>query len=181
VSATTIGRHIDNADCQGGAVNVIPALYRRFAQLVHEVAKFGVVGLLAFVVDVGLFNVLRGDGGPLHNKVITAKAISTAAAATFAYFANRHWTWRHRARTGIRREYVLFFVFNGIGLAIAEACLAISHYGLGFHSKLADNISANGIGLVLGTLFRFWSYRRWVFLALDEPERSEQAAGAAVV
>ncbi|MCL6538455.1 MAG: GtrA family protein [Acidothermus sp.] len=162
-------------------MKIISALYRRFAHLVHEIAKFGIVGFLAFIVDVGLFNVLRSDGAPLHDKVITAKAISTVVAATFAYFANRHWTWRARMRSGLRREYTLFFVFNAIGLAIAEACLAISHYGLGFHSKLADNISANGIGLVLGTLFRFWSYRRWVFLAVKEPERSEQAAGAAIV
>jgi putative flippase GtrA len=34
---------------------------------------------------------------------------------------------------------------------------------LGFQSALADNISANIIGLVLGTIFRFWGYHNWVF------------------
>ena len=66
------------------------------------------------------------------------------------------------------REYVLFFLLNGVAMLIAIACLGISHYVLGLDSALADNISANIIGLGLGTLFRFWSYRKWVF-----PEESE--------
>ena len=28
---------------------------------------------------------------------------------------------------------------------------------------IADNISANGVALVLGTMFRFWAYRTYVF------------------
>jgi putative flippase GtrA len=42
-------------------------------------------------------------------------------------------------------------------------CLGISRYVLGLSGPLADNVAANVIGLGLGTLFRFWSYRRWVF------------------
>jgi hypothetical protein len=30
-------------------------------------------------------------------------------------------------------------------------------------SPLADNISGQLVGTALGTLFRFWSYRRFVF------------------
>jgi hypothetical protein len=48
-------------------------------------------------------------------------------------------------------------------MLIAVACLAVSHYLLGLTSPLADNISANAVGLVLGMLFRFWSYRTFVF------------------
>jgi putative flippase GtrA len=163
-------------------MRVASPLYERFRHLVHEVAKFGTVGLAAFVVDAGLFNLLADGGRPLHTHPLTAKGISTIVAATFAYFANRHWTWRDRGRTGLRREYALFFLFNAIGLAIAEACLAVSEYGLHEHSTLAKNVSANGVGLVLGTLFRFWAYRRWVFVDVaDEAERAEDAASAAVV
>jgi putative flippase GtrA len=48
-------------------------------------------------------------------------------------------------------------------MAIGLACLWFSHYVLGFTSLLADNISSNVIGLALGTVFRFWLYRSWVF------------------
>ncbi|WP_418606452.1 hypothetical protein [Georgenia sp. SUBG003] len=33
-------------------------------------------------------------------------------------------------------------------MAIAVGCLAVSHYVLGFTSPLADNVAANGVGLV---------------------------------
>ena len=147
------------------------SLYARVEHLVHEVAKFGAVGLIALVVDVGLFNLLcYGAASPLHGKVLTAKIVSVCVATTVAYFGNRYWTFRHRGRTSFHREYLLFFVLNGVGLAISVGILWFSHYALGFTSALADNISANVIGLGLGTLFRFWSYRRWVF-----PEDTEAA------
>ncbi|MBA2508593.1 MAG: GtrA family protein [Nocardioidaceae bacterium] len=131
----------------------------------REVAVFGVVGLTGYIVDVGLFNVLRfaGEPGLLSDKPITAKVLSVLAATVITYLGNRHWTWRHRSRRPARHEAVLFFAFNGIGLLISAGCLAISHYVLGLDSALADNVSANGVGLVLGTAFRFWAYRTHVF------------------
>ena len=137
-----------------------------FNRLKLEVAKFGVVGLTAYVIDVGIFNLLLN--GALSEKPLTAKVLSAVVATTFAYFGNRFWTFRHRAHTSYRREFVLFLALNGVGIAIQLTCLATSHYLLKFTSALADNISGNGVGLILGTLFRFWSYRKWVFLA-EEP------------
>jgi putative flippase GtrA len=150
-------------------------LYAPVRTLVHEIAKFGVVGSISFVIDVGLFNLLLYFG-PLEGKPLTAKVVSVVVATTFAYFANRFWTFRHRGRTNMGREYVLFFVLNGIALLISVGCLWFSHYVLHLDSALANNISANVIGLGLGTLFRFWSYRRWVFPAIpDDPADLELA------
>jgi putative flippase GtrA len=137
----------------------------------QQVAKFGLVGLFTLVIDVGLFNLLRYGGvdgeGVLYDKPVTGKLISTAVAITVSYFANRHWTFADRARTGFAREYVLFFAISGAAMLIALATLWTSHYALGLTSPLADNISANVVGLVLGTIFRFWAYRKFVF---PEPE-----------
>jgi putative flippase GtrA len=143
-------------------VTALRRVHARLGHLVRELLKFGMVGAVAFVVDVGLFNLV------LHatEKPLTSKTISTVAATTVAYFGNRYWTFRRRSRSGLGREYTLFFLLNGVGLAIALGCLAISHYLLGFTGRWADNIAANGIGLALGTMFRFWSYRRFVFPAL---------------
>ena len=143
----------------GGLGETIAALFR-------EIAKFGVVGLGSLVVDIGLFNYLAFGHGALHGKPITAKAISVAVATIAAYFGNRYWTFRHRGRTHMSRELAMFFLLNGIAMGIAIGCLYISHYILGFTSALADNLSANVIGLGLGTMFRFWSYRKWVFPAV---------------
>jgi putative flippase GtrA len=139
-----------------------------------------VVGSVGFVVDVGLFNLLRfaGDPGLLEHKPLTAKAISVACATVVTYLGNRHWTWAHRERSARHREAMLFFLFNGLGMAIALACLAVSHYLLGLHSVLADNISANGVGLALGMLFRFWAYRTYVFTPRGrEPSPAREEVG----
>jgi len=163
-------------DASRRAASLVHTVYRQAGHLVHEVAKFGAVGLVALVIDVGLFNLLRfaGGEGPMYDRPLTAKIVSVSVATTFAYFGNRYWTFRNRGRTSFGREYALFFLLNGVGLGISVACLWFSHYALGFTSALADNISANVIGLALGTMFRFWSYRRWVFP--DDAAAADDAA-----
>jgi putative flippase GtrA len=140
-------------------------LYRQFAHLVHELAKFGSVGAIAFVITVGTGNALHaGLGvGPL-----TSNGIATVIATTFAYFANRYWTFRHRDRTGLSREYALFFGLNGIGLVITELFIGFTHYVLGQQSTIAFNVSLV-LGTGVATLFRFWSYKKWVFLPPTAP------------
>lgn len=140
--------------------------YERFQHLVAELGKFGVVGGVAFVVDTALYAYLLG----LQTEPLSAKTMTTVVSATVAFVGNRFWTWRHRERSGLAREYTLYFIFNVVGLAIALAVLGLSHYGLGalwptvFQTRAADLIAASIVGTAFGTLFRFWSYRRFVFL-----------------
>jgi putative flippase GtrA len=99
---------------------------------------------------------------------VGAKSASVAVAATSSFFMNRHWTFRHRARTGLRREYTLFFLLNGVGLLIANACILVVEQGFGKTGPLWFNL-AQVAGLALGMVFRFTTYKRWVFLS---PERA---------
>lgn len=154
---------------------LVATLQDRLGHLVRELAKFGIVGAIAFVVDVGTFNALRSGDGPLNDRPLTAKIISTVLATTVAFAGNRQWTFRHRERAGLRKEYVLFFALNAFALGLALTCLGVSHYLLNFTSPLADNIAANGVGMVLGTVFRFWTYRKFVFTA---PVESTEPAAA---
>ena len=153
-----------------------PVLTTLFTRVWREAGKFGLVGLFNFVVDAGLFNLLRHT--TFENKPLTAKVVSTTVAVISSYFMNRHWTWKDRTRSGLRRELPLFVVLSAIALGISLACLGVSHYVLGYRGALADNIAANGFGLVLGTAFRFWAFKKWVFLATpagSEPTALEDA------
>jgi putative flippase GtrA len=137
---------------------------RKLFRLRTELGKFFGVGLMAYLVAVGGFNLLvHLDSAPLKSKPLTASILSGALSILVAYFGNRHWTWKERQRSGASREITLFFIINLISLSFTVICLAISRYILGFDSALADNISANIIGVGIGTLFRFWSYRTIVF------------------
>ena len=137
---------------------VVRALEARVRGLFSELAKFGTVGAISFLVDITVFNAVLA----VIDKPLTAKVISTVFSATNAFLLNRAWSFKHRERTSVRREYALFFVLNAVGLSIALLCLAVSHYVLGFESLTADNV-AKVFAIGLGTLFRFWAYRRFVF------------------
>lgn len=148
---------------------------RPLSRLAGEIGRFGAVGAVAYVVDVGVFNLLRFgvELGPL-----TSKTIATVAAVTVAYFGNRHWTWRERQRHGFRREYALFAVVNGAGLLIQLACLGFAVYVLELTGQVAENVAGNVVGVGLGTLFRFWAYRTWVFPQVPTSEPVGRALGA---
>lgn len=156
----------------------VSGLYRSFDHLIHEIAKFGVVGAVNYVIDVALFNVLVTT--VFDHKPLTSKTISTVVAATSSYFMNRHWTWKNRARTGLIREYGLFILLSAVGLAITLACLAFGEYVLNQHSLIARNFWGNIVGVGLGMVWRFWSFKKWVFLE-PEPARTEDAAAEALV
>ena len=147
-------------------------LYERFRMLIHEAAKFGLVGLVGFVVSLGGADVLHFDAGVGKYKAVV---VATIAATIVTFVGNRYWAFRHRERVGMGRETVLFFVFNAIGLAIQLACVAIVQDGAGLQGKLWYNL-ANLTGIGLGTLFRFWSYRKWVWRT-QEPTGGVPATG----
>ncbi|TGO04104.1 GtrA family protein [Serinibacter arcticus] len=132
--------------------------------LVAELAKFGVVGAVAYVVDVGLFNLLRyGPGEVLGEKPLTAKIIAAVVATVVAWVGNRQWTFADRRMTSKTREFIAYAIVNVAGMGVAVASLWVSHYVLGFTSPFADNLSANVIGVGLGTIVRYLGYRLLVF------------------
>lgn len=139
-----------------------------------RVGSFTVVGTVAFVVDISLFNVLAsGVGmGP-----ITSKVSSVAAATMVSWLGSRYLTFRELGGRRKGEEAVLFFLVNLVGLGIAAACLFVSHYLLGLTSALADNISANVVGVLLGNVFRYVAYRFYVF----QPATSDGAGHSASV
>lgn len=145
--------------------------------LVRQFAKFGTVGFIAYLVDVAVFNALQYFGARplLADEPLQAKVISTAVATSVAWLGNRYWTFRRTRRRELRREFALFALMYTIGLGISLSILWFSHYVLDLTSPLADNISANVIGLAAGAAFRFWASRRFVFVhRVGAPGRSSQ-------
>lgn len=135
-------------------------------QLLAYALKFGVVGLVCFAIDVGIFNLLRSGvfgTGYFFAGPVGAKIASAVISTVIAWLANRFWTFRRRRRSDVALEFLEFGAVGAVGIGIGVACVAVSHYVLGFTSLLADNIAANVVGLILGTAFRFLMYRYWVF------------------
>jgi putative flippase GtrA len=154
-------------------------LSRSWQLLLRELSGFGVVGIVCFFIDVGLFQVLYAH---VSAGAVTAKLVSTVVSMTIAYVGHRYWSFAHRTRTGVRREYVLFAAINGATLVLGLAIVAFVRYPLAQDGAFLLQV-ANLASIALGTLIRYFSYRRWVFpahaeLGVSTPGRA--ATGAVV-
>ncbi|MEV7173708.1 GtrA family protein [Streptomyces sp. NPDC093224] len=149
------------------------SVLERVRGLVREVAKFGAVGGLGVLVNLGVFNLIRHT---TDLQVVRASVIATVVAIATNYIGFRYYTYRDRAQSGRTREMALFAAFSGVGLVIENGVLYTATYGFGWDGPLASNVF-KFIGIGTATVFRFWSYRTWVFKAL--PPVAPQAAPAA--
>lgn len=142
----------------------------RFRRLVREVAKFGAVGGAGVLVNLVVFNLVRHT---TDLQVVRASVIATVVAIVFNYVGFRYFTYRDRDKSRRTREMTLFLLFSAIGLVIENGVLYAATYGFGWDTPLQNNVF-KFVGIGIATLFRFWSYRSWVFRAL--PARETPAA-----
>jgi putative flippase GtrA len=143
--------------------------------MLPELCKFLVVGGLGTVIDLGGAGLLHSK---YHVEPLAAKAISVTLATTFTYLGSRFWTFKARENQAVHREAVLFFVLNVVGLLIAEAVIGLVTYVMGLRGPLAYN-AASFVGTGFGTIFRFWAYRKWVFLSPEKTPEPSPLANAA--
>ncbi|MFE3545031.1 GtrA family protein [Nocardia sp. NPDC059177] len=159
-------------------VSVLPPRLRDIAYRYHELIKFAIVGATTFVIDSGLFYLLKWT--VLSEKPVTAKIISGVVAVIASYILNREWSFKNRGGREKHHEALLFFGVSGVGVILSNIPLWISSYMLHLRQpdvsflteNIADFVSAFVIGNFLQMAFRFWAMRRWVF----PDEMSEIAA-----
>jgi putative flippase GtrA len=137
----------------------------------REVAKFGAVGGVAFVIDNGLTYYLMH--GPMTDSEAKARFVGASVATIFSWIANRLWTFRHRRQANVLREFLMFILINGIGIGISTGFTALAKYSFNVTDK--NMLFAAGVaGILVATVVRFFAYRFLVFnQELDqEPEFS---------
>ncbi|MGW2087400.1 GtrA family protein [Streptomyces sp. NPDC001880] len=155
------------------------ALRARLELLAREVAKFGAVGAVGLVVNISVSNLLwRYTSIP----TVRAGLLATLVAVLGNYLGFRYWTYRDRDKSGRTRELTLFLLFSGAGAVIETGVLYVATYGFGWDSPVQSNVFKI-LGIGIATLFRFWSYRTWVFKALPvekpAPAAEKPVAGGA--
>ncbi|WP_065960332.1 GtrA family protein [Streptomyces sparsogenes] len=146
-------------------------LRARVDQLAREIAKFGAVGGAGVLVNLGVFNLIRHV---TELPVVRASVVATIVATFTNYLGYRYFTYRDRDRQGRTKELTLFLLFSAIGLIIENGVLYTATYGFGWDSQLQSNVF-KFVGIGIATLFRFWSYRSWVFRALPARAAVETA------
>jgi putative flippase GtrA len=138
----------------------------RIDRLTREVAKFGAVGGMGLLVNLLVFNLVRST---TDLQVVRASVVATVVAIVSNYIGFRYFTYRDRDKSGRTKELSLFLLFSAIGLVIENGILYAATYGLDLDSPLQSNVF-KFLGIGIATLFRFWSYRTWVFRTLPARE-----------
>jgi putative flippase GtrA len=147
----------------------VPEPLRKLLIKHRELLKFAIVGGTTFVIDNGIWYLLKLT--VLEEKPVTAKIIAIIVATIVSYVLNREWSFRTRGGRERHHEAALFFLFSGIGVALNSLPLYISRYWLNLEEphvsrlvqEVADFASGSIIGMLLAMFFRFWAFKRWVF------------------
>ncbi|MCE4944481.1 GtrA family protein [Streptomyces noursei] len=147
------------------------ALRSRLEAFTREVVKFGAVGGAGVVVNFAVFNLVRHL---TELPVVRASIVATVVATATNYVGYRYFAYRDRDKRGRTRELTLFLLFSVVGLVIENGILYAATYGFGWDSPLQSNVF-KFLGIGIATLFRFWSYRTWVFRALPAREAVQTA------
>lgn len=147
--------------------------------LLTQLVQFGLVGGMGFVIDTGVFTALRLtvlSPEQVHAGPVLAKIVSTAVAILVNWSGNRFWTFRANRGRSTAREALEFVLVSVLGMGVSLGCLWTSHYAMHLTSALADTVSANVVGLVLGSAIRFVLYRYWVYAPRRTQARSATPA-----
>ncbi len=147
----------------------VPEPLRRLLLKHRELLKFAIVGGTTFVIDNGIWYLLKLT--VLEEKPVTAKIIAIIVATIVSYVLNREWSFRTRGGRERHHEAALFFLISGIGVVLNSAPLYFSRYALQLEvphvsrlvQEVADFASGSIIGMLLAMFFRFWAFKRWVF------------------
>ena len=86
-------------------------------KLIEQIMKFGVVGVIAFVIDFGVMVFLTEVFG--IDPVISA-TVSFIISVAFNYAASMRYVFSHREGMSRTREFIIFVVLSAIGLGIND-------------------------------------------------------------
>jgi putative flippase GtrA len=147
----------------------VPGPLREVLLKHRELVKFAIVGGTTFVIDNGIWFLLKFT--VLEANPITAKAIAVIIATIVSYVLSREWSFRTRGGRETRHEAALFFMISAGGVAINLIPPYLSRYAFDLETphvsllvqEIADFASGSIIGMLLAMFFRFWGFKKWVF------------------
>lgn len=119
-------------------------------RLIRQFMKFGVVGVVAFVIDYGLMVALTELAGVEY---LLSATISFTVSVVFNYLASMRYVFTHKEGLSRRREFVIFVVLSVIGLGINDLLMFLGTSIAGI-SYLITKIGATAIVMVYNFVTR---------------------------
>lgn len=101
-------------------------LIESMKKLIEQVVKFGIVGIIALIIDVVLLNLLL----LVHLNNVVAGTISFIISLIFNYIASMKYVFKHREDMARWMELLIFVISAVIGLLINDAIIWLSTLGM---------------------------------------------------
>lgn len=138
-------------------------------RLFGQIAKFGIVGVMATAIDYGVLMLLSQG---LGMDPVIAALISFCVSLVFNYVASMRYVFSHREGMSRQREFVTFLVLSAIGLGLNEVIMyaGVAMFGTSAIAVTGVKIVATGIVMI----WNFASRKKWLD-AGDEDSRQGPA------
>ena len=134
--------------CSAVSPIVLNTLVRK---LIEQLMKFGIVGVIAFVIDWGILNLLVGI---FHIHNVLAATVSFIISLIFNYLASMKFVFKHRDDMARWMEILIFVAGAVVGLFMNDAIIWISTYGMNhdaYVSQHAEYLLRTNIGKLVAT------------------------------
>lgn len=118
--------------------------------LLAQLAKFGVVGVVATMIDFGVMNVLHYG---MHLDILIANTAGFIISLIFNYLASMKFVFEHREGMSRRREFAIFVVLSIIGLLLNDGIVVALNKGLALEANLAK-IAATALVMIYNFVTR---------------------------
>ena len=89
-------------------------------KLIAQFMKFGIVGVIAFIIDYGAMIFLTEVFGVPY---LISTTISFVVSVIFNYFASMRFVFKRKDDMSRRREFIIFVVLSVCGLAINDVLM----------------------------------------------------------
>ena len=127
-------------------------------KLIAQIMKFGVVGVVATVIDFGVMNLLYYV---LGLDILVANTAGFVISLVFNYLASMKYVFEHKEDMSRKREFVIFVVLSVIGLVLNDGIVLALKGGLGLEANIAK-VCATALVMVYNFV------TRKIFLEGDE-------------
>lgn len=102
--------------------------------LLAQLAKFGIVGVIATLIDFGVMNLLHYGA---HLDILVANTAGFVISLIFNYLASMKFVFEHKEDMSRRREFAIFVVLSVIGLALNDGIVLALNKGLALEANIA--------------------------------------------
>lgn len=147
--------------------------------IIYQIAKFGLIGVLNTLVDLGVLALITFIFRSYYNIESTTiiigaitfysiyKATSFVVANINSYFWNKYWTFDQGKKTQTRAEFVQFFAVSVVGFLINVFIASfVFKMVLASLTGLSDDqlgLIGAAAGSIAGLAWNFIGYKLWVF------------------